>query len=160
MKSFEASLEIIVGNPFVFIPKNILKHLFQQAGKERGPIPVHGKINGRTYQQTLVRYSGHWRLYINMKMLKNSPKRIGETIKVTITHDPADRTLPMHPKLKESLENNKMAKEAFEALSPSRQKEIIRYIAHLKSERSVDRNIVRAINFLLGNGRFVGRDKP
>lgn len=160
MKSFEAILEIIVGNPFVFVPDKILAHLFQKAQKNRGPIPVHGKINGKSFRQTLVKYSGHWRLYINMKMLKNSPKRIGEKIKVDIAYDPSDRTIPMHPKLKESLDNHIAAKEVFETLAPSRQKEIIRYIAHLKSEESVDRNITRAINFLLGHGRFVGRDKP
>ena len=33
-------------------------------------------------------------------------------------------------------------------------------IANLKTEKSVERNVTRAINFLLGKERFVGRDKP
>lgn len=38
--------------------------------------------------------------------------------------------------------------------------EIVRYLARLKTEESLEKNIKRAINFLLGNERFVGRYKP
>ena len=44
-------------------------------------------------------------------MLKNSPKRIGETIEVSIEYDPSDRNIAPHPNLK--------AKERFESLTPS-----------------------------------------
>ena len=43
-------------------------------------------------------------------------------------------------------------------MSPSHQKEIMRYINSLKSEASVERNIARSIQFMLGKERFVGRD--
>ena len=160
MEKFNATLEIIGGNPFVFVPSIILHKIFQQANRNKGPIPIQGTINGKPYQQTLVKYSGHWRLYINMKMLKNSPRRIGEKIVVEIEFDPSDRTIEPHPKLVAALEENKKAKQAFKELPPSRQKEIIRYISNLKTEKSVERNITKAINFLLGKGRFAGRDKP
>lgn len=160
MKFFNAKLEIIVGNPFVFIPSIILKELFQQANKNKGFIPVRGRINGKEYQQTLVKYSGEWRLYINLKMLKNSPRRIGEIIEVEIEFDPSDRTIKAHPKLTKALAKNKEAKDVFDRLSPSKQKEIVRYISNLKTEKSIDKNVIRAINFLLGKERFVGRDKP
>jgi len=160
MQKFHAKLEIIVGNPFVFIPSIILNAVFQQANKNKGPIPVKGTINGKQYQQTLVKYSGEWRLYINMKMLNNSPKRIGEIIEVSIEFDPGDRTIQPHPKWVKALADNKEAKDIFDGLSPSKQKEIVRYIANLKTEESVDKNVLRAINFLLGKERFVGRDKP
>lgn len=160
MKKFIAKLEIIVGNPFVYIPSTILNSLFLQANKNKSPIPVRGTINGKPYQQTLVKYSGDWRLYINLKMLKNSPKRIGESIAVAIEFDPSDRTITPHPKWVQALANNTKAKEVFDGLIPSRQKEIVRYISNLKTEKSVDRNITRAINFLLGKERFVGRDQP
>ena len=160
MDEFKAKLEIIAGNPFVFIPSNVLNNIFGQANKNKGTIPVKGKVNGNGYRQTLVKYSGDWRLYINMKMLKNSPKRIGEIIDIEIEFDPSDRTVKPHPKLIKALADNKEAAEVFEKLSPSKQKEIVRYISNLKTENSVERNIIRAINFLLGKDRFVGRDKP
>ena len=58
------------------------------------------------------------------------------------------------------LDDNKKAKDIFDTLRPSLKHEIVRYHAHLKTEESIDRNIVRAIDFLLGKGRFMGRDKP
>lgn len=160
LDNFRARLEIIVGNPFVFVPEKILNKLFHRAGRDKGPIPVRGTINSVPYAQTLVKYSGEWRLYINMKMLNDSPRRIGEEIDVEITYDASDRSIAQHPKLALALDRNAEAKAVFDGLSPSRQKEIVRYIAQLKSEESVDRNVQRAIDFLLGKGRFVGRDKP
>jgi len=48
-----------------------------------------------------------------------------------------------------------------DALLPaSRQKEIVRYISALKTQESVTKNIERAIGFLMGGNRFLGRDKP
>jgi hypothetical protein len=160
MYSFKATIDIIGINPFVFVPEKILQAIFKDAGKEKGHIPIHGSINGEPYKQTLVKYSGHWRLYINTTMLKDSPKRIGEKIKVTVAFDARDRSIAMHAKLVKALKANKPAQKVLEQLPPSRQKEIIRYIASLKTEASVDRNVQRAIDFLLGNGSFVGRDKP
>ena len=160
MHHFKAELEIIVGNPFVFVPPITLNAVFQQANQNKGPIPVRGTINGKPYQQTLVKYSGEWRLYINLRMLKNSPKRIGEIIAVEIEFDPSDRTIEPHPKLIQALANNEEAKQVFDGLTPSKQKEIVRYISNLKTEKSVEKNVRRAINFLLGKERFVGRDQP
>ena len=160
MNRFTAQLQIIAGNPFVFVPSEILDVIFQRFQKQKGPIPVHGTVNGKPYQQTLVKFRGDWRLYINMKMLKNSPRRIGEIIHVEIGVDQSDRSIQPHPKLTKALAATDEAKAVFEGLSRSRQQEIIRYISNLKSEKSIDRNVARAINFLLGKERFVGRDAP
>ena len=160
MHSFSSTILLIGINPFVFVPEKILEAIFKEAGKSKGHIPIHGTINGVAYKQTLVKYSGHWRLYINTIMLKDSPKRIGEKIKLTIAFDECDRTIAMHPKLAKALKQNKAANKVFETLSPSMQKEIVRYIANLKAEASVDKNVQRAINFLLGKESFVGRKNP
>ncbi len=160
MLKFKAKLEIIDGNPFVFVPPPILDQIFEEANQNKGPIPIRGTINGRPYQQTLVKYSGAWRLYVNMKMLDDSPRRIGEILEVDLAYDPRDRTVTPHPKLVSALRNNRKAKEVFDRLAPSRQKEIIRYIANLKTDESVERNVKRAIDFLLGKTSFAGRDQP
>src|SRR6476620_11200850 len=110
MHSFKAAIDIIGINPFVFVPDNILRAIFKQAGKDKGYIPISGTINGQSFKQTLVRYGGHWRLYINTTMLKHSPKRIGETIAITIAFDPTDRTIEAPPKLIKALEESPDAK--------------------------------------------------
>lgn len=160
MSKFTAELQIIGINPFVFVPPAVLAAIFKAAGREKGAIPVAGTINGVPYQQTLVRYRGEWRLYINTTMLKNSPKRIGEVIEVTIAIDTSDRRIQPHATLVKSLKANPEARKVFETLRPSQQQEIIRYIDKLKTPESVDRNVVRAIAFLLGKERFIGRDRP
>lgn len=158
MRHFKAQIEIIGVNPFVFVPVDILHELFELHNKNKGPIPIRGAINGNAYRQTLVKFKGEWRLYINTVMLNNSPKRIGEIIELSVELDTAGRLLTPHPKLVGALKSNPAAKRKFDAQPPSLQKEIIRYISFLKTEESIDKNVSRAINFLLGKERFIGRE--
>jgi hypothetical protein len=160
MLSFKAKIHIIGVNPYVLLPVRVLNAILKQADKERGTIPVSGTLDGHAYIQTLVKYSGKWRLYLNGPMRKSAEKDVGDTVAVTIEFDPVERIVPIHPKLSQALKDNPDAKLAFEKLSPSRQKEIARYIANLKSEEAVVKNVARAIGFLGGKERFVGRDKP
>lgn len=157
-KIFTARIDIIGINPFVFLPYEVLQTLFKQAEKSKSPIPVNGTVNGKSYRQTLVKYAGEWRLYINLDMLDNSTKRIGEEIEISIEYDPKDKTIKAHPKLIEALNNNQEAKQVFDSLRPTMQQEIVRYISFLKTEKSVDNNVKKAVDFLLGKGRFIGRN--
>jgi Bacteriocin-protection, YdeI or OmpD-Associated/Domain of unknown function (DUF1905) len=160
MSKFRAKIEIIGVNPFVFVPSDILQNLFKQSGKDNGHIPIDGTINGVYYKQTLVKYSGEWRLYINTSMLKNSPKRIGETVEITVKFDPISREIEPPEKFVIALAQNIEAKTIFDSLPASHKHEIVRYLAKIKSEEIREKNIKRAINFLLGKERFIGRDNP
>jgi len=160
MIKFRAKIEIIDVNPFVFLPENVLNEVFKQAGKNKGKIPVQMKIDGHEFVQTLVKWKSAWRLYLNMPMRKAAQKDVGDIADFEIAHDPIKRVVPTHPKLERALKANKQAKEIFDSLRPSLQLEINRYLGSLKTEESVDRNVIRAIQFLLGKGRFIGRDKP
>jgi hypothetical protein len=159
MHQFTATLKITGINPFVLVPAHILKALFELAGKDKSPIPICGTVNHIPYTQSLVKHKGQWTLYVNTQMLKDSPKRIGEEIEVTIDYDPSERTIIPHPKLLQALKADDSAKAIFDSLNPSLQKEIIRYISFLKSEKSIDQNIIKAIGFLKGENRFIGREK-
>jgi hypothetical protein len=160
MLKFKARIEIIGVNPFVFLPEKVLQKVFKQAGKDKGKLPVKMKIDGHEFPQTLIKWSGYWRLYLNTPMRKAAKKDVGDVANFEIAYDPIERTVPMHPKFKKALQENKEAKKVFDSLRPSLQLEINRYFSFLKAEDSVDRNVTRAIQFLLGNGRFVARDKP
>lgn len=138
-------MEIIGINPFVFVPEEILRDIFRQADRDKSPIPVCGTVNGRPYTQTLMKYKGHWRLYINLVMLENSPKRIGEIIEVSIRFDPVKREVPVHSKLMKALEENPVAKRAFDQLVPSKRLEILKYMSYLKTEASIERNVKKVI---------------
>ncbi len=160
MKSFSARIFKIGINPYVLLPKEILKYLFAEAGKEKGHIPVCIAINKQQFDQTLVKYSGKWRLYLNTPMRKAAKKDVGDSVGIKIQYDPKDRSIPIHSKFDAALKKNKKAKQAFEKLSSYKQKEISRYLHHLKTEESLNRNITRAINFLNGKERFIGRNHP
>lgn len=158
MKSFSAKIQKIGVNLYVLLPADILKELFRQAGKSKEPIPVHGTLNGNKFIQTLVKYSGKWRLYLNTPMRKAACIDVGDTANVKIAFDPMPRIIEMHPKLAHALKQNKKADEVFEKLPPSHKKEIVRYISFIKNEEALVRNIEKAIQHLLGKERFVGRD--
>lgn len=156
MQEFKAKIETIGVNPYVLLPVRVLKVIFKDAGKDRGKIPVKMKIEGHEFSQTLIRYSGEWRLYLNTPMRDAADKGVGDQARFAIEHDPIPRSVPMPAKLKKALGENPGAKKTFDSLRPSRQKEIMRYIAKLKSDEAVEKNVVRAINFLSGKDRFVG----
>lgn len=158
--TFTATIEIIGINPFVYIPMAVLESVFVQANKTKGKIPVKMKIDGHEFPQTLIKYSGQWRLYLNTPMRKAAKKEVNDTAEFEIQFDPEERIIPAHPKLIKALEENKEAKKIFDNLRPSLQLEIVRYISFLKTEESVDRNVTKAVNFLLGTQRFIGRDNP
>ena len=160
MYTFKAKIYKIGVNPYVVPPVAVLKKIFTTAGKDKGPIPIKGKIDGHDFIQTLVKYAGKWRLYLNTPMRNVAGIDVGDNGFFEIDFDTTPRTIEMHPKLKVALKQNKAAKAIFDNLTPSLQKEIVRYIHQLKTEESVDRNVVKAINFLLSKERFIGRDKP
>ncbi|MBB6370302.1 YdeI/OmpD-associated family protein [Chryseobacterium shigense] len=155
--SFTAKLEIIGINPFVFIPEDVLNTIFETSGKNKSPIPVKGTVNGKEFKQNLMKYLGEWRLYVNLVMLKNSPKRIGEIIEISIEFDDSDRSIPIHPKLDQAIKDNPVTLANFENLVPSRKLELIRYISHLKTEDSIQRNIDKIILYLKGETDFFGK---
>jgi hypothetical protein len=142
----------------VLLPTSVLKELFVQSGRDKSPIPIQVTLHGKKFIQTLVKYAGKWRLYLNTPMRDALRKDVGEMIDVEIEFDPKPRTTEMNAKLKMALDKNKKALAIFNNLTPSYQKEIVRYINQLKTEESVDRNVEKATQHLLGKARFIGRD--
>lgn len=149
-KPFKAKIEIIGINPFVFIPDKILKDIFLAAGKDKGPIPVEATLNGESFRQNLVKYAGHWRLYLNTPVRKKTGLDVEDTGTFTIKFDPTPRTEKMPPSLAQALKNSKLARTTFKSLAPSRQKELKRYLNGLKGQAAIERNTTYIMQFLMG----------
>lgn len=141
-------------------------HVFKITGKDKGPIPVRGTINGAPFRQSLVKYLGDWRLYVNGTMAKAAGLTykgsiaaiVGSTVTIDIAYDPSPPKYKMIPELKNSLDHNAKAATAFHLLTPGRQKEILRYFSWLKSEEAKKRNIDKVIAVLSGKkDRFMAR---
>src|SRR5688572_11023224 len=128
MVKFSFKIYKIGINPVVDPPDEALTAVFEQAGRSKGAIPIRGSLDGAEFIQTLVKYQGAWRLYINGEMLKSSGLKVGDTATVEMAFDPRPREVPVPPKFARVLRADKRAKAEFDALSPSRQKEILRYL--------------------------------
>lgn len=141
MSEFNAKIDKIGINPVVDPPDEILGMIFAAAGKNKGSIRVRGTINGTEFLQTLVRFRGKWRLYINGNMLLSSGAAVGETVRVQLEYDPEPRPDVEPARLRLALDADPTARAAFESLSPSRRRDIIRYLGSLKTDEAVKRNI-------------------
>lgn len=155
---FTATIDKIGINPFVFVPDELVTDLIRQAGQHKGKIRVVLFIDGKEFRQTLVKYAGYWRLYVNGPMLKSTGKQVGDSATFALFYDDQPTILPMHPLLSQALEQQQDALRVFDSLTPSLRLEIARYISSLRTETSIHRNVARAIQFLLGKERFIGRD--
>ena len=150
MRSFSSKILKLGVNPYVSIPEKVLYVLFRNAGKTKGPLPVRGILNGNKFIQTIVKYQGAWRLYLNTPMRRGAGIDVGDLARVKIEFDPEPRIVPMHPMLSRALADNREAKTAFKKLPPFRQKEILRYLGFLKTEESVARIVEKAMRQLIG----------
>ncbi|MFL6469178.1 MAG: YdeI/OmpD-associated family protein [Pyrinomonadaceae bacterium] len=149
-QKFVAEIYKIGINPVVDPPADVLDAIFESAGRSKGPIQVRGKLNGAEFAQTLVKFRGAWRLYINGEMLRDSNSSVGDRVQIEIEFDPRPREIPMPKSLHAAFENDTEARKAFAELTPSRQKEIFRYINSLRTEASIARNVERILEQLKG----------
>lgn len=146
---FTAKIAIIGVNPYVVVPKDVRAVLFAAAGRERSPIPVKGTVDGHAFRQNLVRYKGRWRLYLNTPMRKAARKGVGDIAHFEVAFDVAPPREKMHPRLARVLREAN-AKSTFDALTPSRKKEILRYVNRLKSEDALERALNSVVAHLTG----------
>ena len=104
---------------------------------------------------------GNFYLYLHGNVRRASGTKVGDEVAVELEFDSSYKNGPQHPMpewFQEALSRNAAAQQNWLRLSPSRQKEILRYFAALKSEDARTRNAERAMHVLSGNeGQFMGR---
>lgn len=148
--SFEATIYKTGINPCVDVPERITKKL----KAIKGYISVKGTINKHAFTQTLVPVKNAlYRLYVNGPMLKGTGTTLGDTVKFTIEQSEPQQVsdLPMPVLLKNELKKNALTK-TFNALTPYRKKEILKYLGFLKSEEAIERNVAKVIAQLKKTG--------
>jgi hypothetical protein len=150
MKSFKTEIEIIGINPYMEVPTNVLKVLFKEAEKDTSPIRVRGTLDGHKFEQTVVKYQGKWRLYLNTPMREAADLEVGDTATAKIEFNPELKVEKENKKFLRQLASMKIAKAAFKKLAPYHQAQIHRYLNMLKSEDTLKRNIETVILHLEG----------
>ena len=146
--NFRAKIYKVGINPCVEVPRKITGRMIPQ----RGYIPVAGHIDNFPFEQTLVPVKdAPYRLYVNGLMLKGSGAKVGDTLTFSIAQTTAKRKdETMSADLRSKLVRTKLL-STFEQLTPSRQKEILRYLNYLKTPQAKKRNIDKVLSFLKGD---------
>jgi bacteriocin resistance YdeI/OmpD-like protein/uncharacterized protein DUF1905 len=154
-------IKIIGVNPYVPVSSSQVARIRRS---HRGPLPIRFRLNGSdaTWRVNLMPVGdGSYRLYLHGGIRKASALRVGDLVKMEIEFDDEYRGGPQHQMpawFGAELARNSLAKRGWERLAPSRQKEILRYLAGLKSPEAKERNLQKAV-FVLAGGRerFLGR---
>lgn len=157
-KRFSAVIVLVRGagpkaiNPCVRVPAAIVTALRAESGRNQA-LPVRGTLQGKSFKANVVRYLGAWRLYLNGIMRRRAGVDTGDRVEVTLRHDPVPRREKTPRAFTAALARDRKAKAAFEALAPSRRKDIRRYLGNLKREATLRMNIDKVLHYLRGTGR-------
>lgn len=159
---FQATIEINGINPYVRVSAAQANRL--QAGW-RKPLPVRVRVNGQPETPWRINMmpvgDGSFYLYLHGHVRGASGTAVGDVVDVDVTFDESYQPGPAHPVptwFAEALDAQPAARNAWEALAPSRRKEILRYFAQLKSTEAQLRNLQLAMHVLSGGqGRFMAR---
>jgi hypothetical protein len=104
---------------------------------------------------------GAFYLYLHGDVRRASNTKVGQRVLVDVEFDSTYRNGPMHRMpdwFRKPLAANRQAASAWKRLTPSRKKEILRYLSQLRSADARERNVRRALAALSGTGtRYMGR---
>jgi len=160
---FRARIDINGINPYVRVDAERAQRI--KPGW-RKPLPVCVRVNRRPDTPWRINMmpvgDGSFYLYLHELVRTASGTGVGDVVEVELRFDPDYRSGPAHPIpdwFAEEMDRNAGAKQGWDALTPSRQKEILRYFARLKSAEAKARNLERALHVLSGGkARFMARD--
>jgi hypothetical protein len=155
-------IKIREGNPYILVTPAQARSI--KPGW-RKPLPVLVRVDGKPVEPWRINMmpvgDGSFYLYLHGDVRKASGTKVGDRVRVEVGFDAEYRNGPQHrvPSwFKAALQENSRAAKNWEALIPSRRKEILRYFARLKSPEARERNLERALHVLSGRkGRFMGR---
>lgn len=125
------------------IPDGVVETLGQ--GKR---LPVRVTINGYTYRNTVAVYGGQYMIGVAAEHRAKAGIAAGDVIEVELALDTEPRVVVMPPDLAEALAPHAGARERFEKLSYTNQKEMVRSIEDAKADATRLRRIEKAVETL------------
>lgn len=161
--AFTSLIKLSGINPYVIVEAGIAEKL---KPRWRRPMPVIARLDGHPRQGWRINLmpigDGRFTLYLNGDVRREAAAKVGDSVAVELRFDDSYAGGPANPMpswFSSALARRPRARRAFEALPPSRQKEILRYFAGLKSVEAQQRNLEKALLVLSGRpGRFMARD--
>jgi len=145
--SFTARIYKLGINPCVDVPAEAA-HFFGR----RGFVPIVGLVDGKTYRATLVpRGQGLHRLYLNEPIRKASRTDVGSEVRFELKLDRTSRIIKTPSDFASALREQPAAQTAFRRATPSRRRELLRWITGAKRPETRCSRIQRAIASLAGS---------
>lgn len=158
---FKALIQIHGINPYVLVSAKRAAELKPGWCK---PMPVLVRINGKPDDAWPINMmpvgNGSFRLYLQGEVRKASRTKVGDRVEVEVQFNAKYKggPQPLPAWFKSALAKDPVAKGNWDALTPSRRKEVVRYLAALKSAEARERNLARALTALSGEPtRFMAR---
>ena len=135
-------------NPYVDVPEEVsLAFAHHSRG---GRVSVEGRLNEASIRATLVPIGkGRHRLYVNGGMRAAAGVAVGDTVSFELLST-AHANVSVPEDLADALDEVDGAREAFEAMSPSHRRELIRHVDDARTPSTRERRIGRTIDHALG----------
>ncbi|MBI3481595.1 MAG: DUF1905 domain-containing protein, partial [Bacteroidetes bacterium] len=122
----------------------------QKMKAHKGYIKIKGRINKFDFTKNLVPVKNSpYRLFVNKEMMKGGKTAVGETATFVIEQDLV-RVVKEYPTpnlLLKALDKNKLVSD-FNNLTPSRKKDILKYLNNAKTVETAVKNINSPISFI------------
>jgi hypothetical protein len=177
-QSFTASVKIAGINPYVDVPAHVVEALgggtkaavlvkiaAAEPVKHKAAAPQKKRVleKDAARLKTIGRLApGDWfrttlvplqvepaRLYLDTWMRETAGMGVGDLVRVTLRLDRNSREIPLPGPLLAALQENAQARAAWEALAPSRRREILTYLNFLKTPEALERNVQKTVTILL-----------
>ena len=103
------------------------------------------------FRTTLVRQRTTLRVYLDTWMREDAGVAVGDRVRLTLKADTASRELAIPAPLHQALGADTNAMAAWNALPPSRRREILTYLTFLKTPAALERNVRKVIGQLRGS---------
>ncbi|HEY5229218.1 MAG TPA: YdeI/OmpD-associated family protein [Opitutaceae bacterium] len=119
----------------------------------RGRVPVSGTANGFAFRNSLMpKGDGHHEMMFSKELQAGARAVAGDTIRVSLWKDEAERTVTVPRELTNGLARDKKASDFFKTLPYSSRKEYSDWVASAKQSETKASRVERALA-LLASGR-------
>ena len=150
---FEAVLEAGEGDGGVFV---VLPFNVPEVYGTRGQVPVQATFDGYPYQGSVVPLGdGHHALLLLKQIRRAIDKTVGDTVRVTLSRDVAERKMEAPADLAAQLATNPKAAAYFAKLAYTHQREYVRWLEGAKKPETRTRRLGEIVE-MLAQGRKRG----
>jgi len=119
----------------------------------KGRVPVKGTINGLPFRSSLMNMGDGHMMAVNAEMREGAKCKAGDTVSIVMELDEEKRTVEVPAYLKKIIHSDAKAKEFWEKLSFTHQKEYVREIDGAKRPETKEKRIAAMMDALRKNQR-------